>query len=550
MKTLRAALAGLLSLLAVTSAQAQSAPANLAFHTVYGYLGGKPGDVGPGQAIPFATLMAQINGAQSANMVYAGPASGLATFPAFRALVGADLPATTSSTQGALPAWPNNTTTYLRGDGTYAVPSVGSVTGVLPPANGGTGVNNSSASANDVLAWNGSGFIHSVLTSVINAACTVAPTPCAYLFGHFAPEWFGAVCSPKGTAVGSIADSASAIQAAITQAAALGGATIQFGPCAYKTVNTINIANNAIFLKGYGRNQTQIVFAPPSPAPTFYFSAGTSILSNVGISDLSILSADTTTTKIAISLADVSQPRVRNIVIAHYPIDGTLFRGGSGSIGIQTQGRELGKIENMEIYAEQPIQISVNPNSGNTGEDMDSWVWRDLLLVGQLSSATRHVILADAGVAFYNTHFEGHQNWIGGVDGFHWAGGTVISEGLYFSGIKDEQAGATGGYTFNIQTPSGSLYNLHISDTAPAVRNAIFLRNVSNTLLTGVMYDPNTSTTKIGMNADISNSIIDFRACAWITGTTATLGAFTAGGANITPTGFSAALPASGTLSH
>jgi hypothetical protein len=59
MKTVRAALAGLLSLLSVVSAFAQSAPPNMGFHTVYGRLGKAPGDVGPGQEIPFATLTRQ-----------------------------------------------------------------------------------------------------------------------------------------------------------------------------------------------------------------------------------------------------------------------------------------------------------------------------------------------------------------------------------------------------------------------------------------------------------------------------------------------------------
>jgi hypothetical protein len=47
---------GILSLFAVTAAVAQSAPANLPFHTLYGRLGAEPGDTGPGQAIPFITL--------------------------------------------------------------------------------------------------------------------------------------------------------------------------------------------------------------------------------------------------------------------------------------------------------------------------------------------------------------------------------------------------------------------------------------------------------------------------------------------------------------
>jgi hypothetical protein len=41
-------------------ALAQSAPAVMPYHTVYGRLGAAPGDTGPGQAIPFATLIPQL----------------------------------------------------------------------------------------------------------------------------------------------------------------------------------------------------------------------------------------------------------------------------------------------------------------------------------------------------------------------------------------------------------------------------------------------------------------------------------------------------------
>lgn len=207
MKTLRAAIAGILSLAAVTAAFAQSAPANLPYHTVYGRVGAAPGDTGPGQAIPFATLLTSLVGTQTANRIYAGPASGGVAPPTFRALVGADLPnpgasslggvlsktcssstwvnalstggvlgctqpsfadltgqmtlvqlptigantvlcsiaggtptacsktqlttlinVATASLSGALPAWPNNTTTYFRGDGIYATHNCASLT--------------------------------------------------------------------------------------------------------------------------------------------------------------------------------------------------------------------------------------------------------------------------------------------------------------------------------------------------------------------------------------------------------------------------------------
>lgn len=56
MRKITAALVGILSLLAVAPAFAQSAPATLPYHSVYGRIGAGPGDGGPGQAIPFTTL--------------------------------------------------------------------------------------------------------------------------------------------------------------------------------------------------------------------------------------------------------------------------------------------------------------------------------------------------------------------------------------------------------------------------------------------------------------------------------------------------------------
>jgi hypothetical protein len=103
MSKVRFAIAGLLSLFAINAALAQSsAPPTLSYHSVYGRLGATPGDSGPGQAISFATLLAQIGGVQSANTVWAGPTSGSAAVPTWRALIGADLPVPSASTLGGV----------------------------------------------------------------------------------------------------------------------------------------------------------------------------------------------------------------------------------------------------------------------------------------------------------------------------------------------------------------------------------------------------------------------------------------------------------------
>jgi hypothetical protein len=69
---------------------------------------------GPSQAIPFATLLANISGAQTANKVLASPASGIAAVPAFRALVGADLPVPGASSLGGVQSLTCATSNWFR----------------------------------------------------------------------------------------------------------------------------------------------------------------------------------------------------------------------------------------------------------------------------------------------------------------------------------------------------------------------------------------------------------------------------------------------------
>lgn len=200
----KAAIAGILALFALAPAVAQQFP-TVPDHTVIGRIG-VGGQSGPSQAIPFTKLLPNLIGVQLANRVQAGPTSGTAATPTFRALVGADLPApgassfggvqsktcstsnwfsslstggvfgctqpafsdltsqialaqlptlgantalgsiaggtpialsktqittlvnpVTSALPGAIPAFPNTTTTFFRGDGTYSQPACASL---------------------------------------------------------------------------------------------------------------------------------------------------------------------------------------------------------------------------------------------------------------------------------------------------------------------------------------------------------------------------------------------------------------------------------------
>jgi hypothetical protein len=365
----------------------------------------------------------------------------------------------------------------------------------------------------------------------------------------FTPEMFGAVSSPLGTAAGSVADSTTAINNAIVAIAVIGGGVLQFGPGVYATTG-IAVTSPHIILRGAGKDATTILFKPSSPSTCITMSAGASVLYRCGIEDLSIGSNDTTTVKNAITMVDTSECFVRRVNIAHYPADGTLWRSSTNAAGIQTQGRELGRIEDVAIAAQTPIQISANPNFAGGTEDLDSWVFRNLYLIGELSSATHHLILIDAGPAPFNTRFDGAQNWVGGVDGLHWVdgGSTSSAFGLYLSGVKDEQPGdGTGsGWTFNIQV-NNALYGLKIEDCASTGgRGLAKLRKVKTATLDNVVYAP-IGTNKAGLDLDSTAQFVELSNCWWNTGTTASITGLVSTQIEPNVSGLSTAIPSRGT---
>jgi hypothetical protein len=117
-------------------AAAQSAPAVLPYHTVYGRLGAAPGDTGPGQAIPFATLLSQlasplqvVNGGTGLSAASATSlplwSTGATGGPlAYRAIAGADLPNPSTTTLGAVFSLPRVAGQVLGGIDNTGTPQV------------------------------------------------------------------------------------------------------------------------------------------------------------------------------------------------------------------------------------------------------------------------------------------------------------------------------------------------------------------------------------------------------------------------------------------
>ncbi len=99
MRTLRT-FAFIAALIGLSPAAAQQFP-TVPDHTVIGRVGTGSGS-GPSQAIPFANFLPSVTGVQSPNTVFAGPNTLPNAVPAFRALVGTDLPAPGASSLGGV----------------------------------------------------------------------------------------------------------------------------------------------------------------------------------------------------------------------------------------------------------------------------------------------------------------------------------------------------------------------------------------------------------------------------------------------------------------
>jgi hypothetical protein len=143
---------------------------------------------------PSATVCG--NPAGPANIPHALPLSSFALAPG-----GSSGQIQTNNGAGGLGAMP-----AMNGDATLNTTTGALTLNTVPPAKGGTGANNSTNAAGDVLASNGTNgnFVHTALVSLLNTACTAAPSLCTTVLGYTNVAWYGtannAVVLSTGTA--------------------------------------------------------------------------------------------------------------------------------------------------------------------------------------------------------------------------------------------------------------------------------------------------------------------------------------------------------------
>ncbi|SHH37984.1 hypothetical protein [Bradyrhizobium erythrophlei] len=320
MSRIRLALAGLLSLVGIATASAQQFP-TVGYNTVIGRLGAHPGDTGPSQQIPFATLEAQF--------------------------------------------------------GTNGIPGV-----TIESQHGGCTVSDNTAA------------LLSAVNSVSGPVRVLFPNNCTYNF---------------------------------TQASA------------------INFTKEGVYLEGASKFSTALQFQPSTDGPFLQWSNGVNEIYGGGISKLSILSTDTTHTKVMVQWYDVSNFDAHDIFCSGGVLgSASQLTGGAGSQCIYSHGRDTTTVSNVYFQAQIPLHIGMNPHWYGSA---DHYHFSDMYLVSDIGSGTHPVILVDPGVVFTNTTFDGYESWNGGTHGFYYPGGEAAD---FVSAVVSGGAGYTNGQMLTV----------------------------------------------------------------------------------------------------
>lgn len=331
-------------------------------------------------------------------------------------------------------------------------------------------------------------------------------------------KWSGAVGD-------GVTDDTSAINAAIAHGNP-NGAAIYLPAGTYKITSSLTTITGQFTMFGDGPYQSTILFVPSGADTCIEVNNGASRAERVHLRDFAIKSTDTTNTKVALDLYDLSICSFERLFIygtgGSGPSAGVCW-SGSNSIGIRTHGREATFLKGIEIIADKPVVIAANPNTSATnGEDMDHWHWEDLYLIGN----GNYLIAVDNGLGLMETTFDGFQAWVAGTGGFKIndtrVAPTIPSRGIKFKNVRYEQGTDSAGYAFNL-TFTQPVQNFKIE-------NALMSNGVNGITITGFdrmvleqVTGAATSGTSLVTAGATSSSVLVMRGCIWTTGGAVTL---------------------------
>jgi hypothetical protein len=314
------------------------------------------------------------------------------------------------------------------------------------------------------------------------------------------------ICSVKdyGAVGDGVADDTAAIQAAIDSVS--GPVCVYIPSGVYKITSTINITKDRVMIYGDGR-ATRLNFVPTANDVLFNYDHGTLSTFQHTMRDITFYSTDTTYTKTALRLVDISSCVFANV---H-----TMFPHwfGNGSIFLNICGRDSTSFTDMLIFADKPIVINPIPAPHSaTGIGCDQMNFANIYL-GTSGSANPLITIENATAGrilpITSVSFTGYQAWVGGSYGLYWVDPYTTADSLYLKleNVRHEQGVGSTGYTIYLDSSRiGNMQNLVIDQMqTPLEYNGLFLRKVVNGRLQNITFTQGTGKTAIDVDSTCVN---------------------------------------------
>lgn len=256
--------------------------------------------------------------------------------------------------------------------------------------------------------------------------------------------------------------------------------------------NAITIGIGGVVLAGAGSGKSTLRWNPSGAGTCIAGSNSGSALVYVQIRGLTIDATGNTQTKVGVDLTDVNECIIKDFSIANFS------NAGKTCNGIRVRGRQTMVFERVSINCDQPVRLSVTPNTNVVA--CDHFTFRNCYLI---ADASQPCWLIDSDVWLTNCTWSGYQAWVGGTRGIFMDGAAALrrSYNVRISDFRWEQAGSATGYALYVigKTSSNQLYvNNGYTDSG---HRGLLFRNWASGKISNFLYDSAT-----GVAIDINST--------------------------------------------
>lgn len=321
-----------------------------------------------------------------------------------------------------------------------------------------------------------------------------------------------------GVVADGIADDTAAVQAAVSAAATMKGAStkrVQLPAGRLLITDQIRSTGFGVEIVGAGE-ATEIHFNPSSAKSCFKFQAPSGIIARCGVRDLIFSSPADRIAKVAVEFVDASHHWIENV----HAVEGNW--DSPGNIGFLFRGRELGRLgPHITMACERPVVFRANPNLASIGCDHFRMV-SPIQLIGRgkeqnAALTTRPLITKEAGCPVTSFNVDGVVSLNRGSTGFLFLtqdGATRDHQGsfgVYLHGLRREQspnAVSAEQYAIDFRGDAAHIFNVSISDVilgghpGYGPSKGIRLIGCTSAHLDNIHYDGMTAALEIGSGCD------------------------------------------------